>query len=386
MTSKTRMPEQLLYIDGRYQAAADGRCFDSINPANGSVIASVHQAGQADVDNAVASAERGFAAWSAMSAMQRSRVLRNAVSLLRERNDELAALEVLDTGKPIREAIAVDITTGADVIEYYAGLAPTIQGNHQPLSDTSFFYTRREPLGVCAGIGAWNYPIQIACWKSAIALAFGNAMIFKPSEVTPLSALRLAEIYSEAGLPDGVFNVLNGGGETGQMLVEHPRIAKVSFTGSTVTGKKILAGAAANVKEVTLELGGKSPLLVFDDCNLDSAVNGAMLANFFTQGEVCTNGTRVYVHDRIYDDFLDRLATKTAAIVIGDPTDPNTHIGALVSKEHMEKVLHYIGLAKQSGARQYFHYSRHTPETAPAVRPTLCVAPRQHSQVSGRAP
>lgn len=351
MTSKTRMPEQLLYIDGRYQAAADGRCFDSINPANGSVIANVHQAGQADVDNAVASAERGFAAWSAMSAMQRSRVLRNAVSLLRERNDELAALEVLDTGKPIREAIAVDITTGADVIEYYAGLAPTIQGNHQPLSDTSFFYTRREPLGVCAGIGAWNYPIQIACWKSAIALAFGNAMIFKPSEVTPLSALRLAEIYSEAGLPDGVFNVLNGGGETGQMLVEHPRIAKVSFTGSTVTGKKILAGAAANVKEVTLELGGKSPLLVFDDCNLDSAVNGAMLANFFTQGEVCTNGTRVYVHDRIYDDFLDRLATKTAAIVIGDPTDPNTHIGALVSKEHMEKVLHYIGLAKQSGAR-----------------------------------
>ncbi|MDW1988284.1 aldehyde dehydrogenase family protein, partial [Vibrio sp. 811] len=203
--------------------------------------------------------------WSAMTAIERSRILNKAVAILRERNDELAALEVADTGKPIQEAIAVDITTGADVIEYYAGLAPSLQGEQQPLNESQFFYTRREPLGICAGIGAWNYPIQIAMWKSAPALAAGNAMIFKPSEETPLTALKLAEIYSEAGLPDGVFNVVQGDYRVGQMLTAHPDIAKVSFTGESGTGKVVMGDSAKTLKQVTMELGGKSPLIVFDD-------------------------------------------------------------------------------------------------------------------------
>ncbi len=344
-------PEQMLFIDGQYVAAADGETFNSINPATGGLLAKCHKAKATDVDLAIVSARRGFEKWSATPAAERSRILRKAVDMLRECNDELAMLEVLDTGKPIREAIAVDILSGADVIEFYAGLAPTLQGAHQPLDEKRFFYTRREPLGVCAGIGAWNYPIQIACWKSAIALACGNAMIFKPSEETPLSALRLAEIYSEAGVPDGVFNVINGGADTGRLLVQHPDIAKVSFTGSTATGQKILVDAAESIKQVTLELGGKSPLIIFDDCDLGSAVNGALLANFYTQGEVCTHGTRVYVQANIYDKFLDSAATQTRRLIVDDPTKMTTQIGALVSEDHLRKVMHYIGLAKSSGAR-----------------------------------
>ncbi len=206
------------------------------------------------------SAVEGQKVWAAMTAMQRSRILRRAVDILRERNDELAALETLDTGKPLAETRSVDIVTGADVLEYYAGLVPAIEGEQIPLRETSFVYTRREPLGVVAGIGAWNYPVQIALWKSAPALAAGNAMIFKPSEVTPLTALKLAEIYTEAGVPDGVFNVLTGSGrEVGQWLTEHPLIEKISFTGGTSTGKKVMASASSSsLKEVTMELGGKS--------------------------------------------------------------------------------------------------------------------------------
>ncbi|HAB73121.1 MAG TPA: betaine-aldehyde dehydrogenase, partial [Pantoea sp.] len=205
----SRFAEQHLYIDGAYVPAAAGDTFDTINPANGEVLAKVHEAGRDDVDRAVAAARKGQKVWAAMTAMQRSRILRRAVDILRERNDELAALETLDTGKPLSETASVDIVTGADVLEYYAGLIPSLEGQQIPLRDTSFVYTRREPLGVVAGIGAWNYPIQIALWKSAPALAAGNAMLFKPSEVTPLTALKLAEIYSEAGVPDGVFNVVH---------------------------------------------------------------------------------------------------------------------------------------------------------------------------------
>lgn len=234
----SRMAEQQLYINGGYTPATSGRTFETINPANGEVLASVQAAGREDVDRAVESATRGQKIWAAMTAMERSRILRRAVDILRERNDALAKLETLDTGKAYSETSTVDIVTGADVLEYYAGLIPALEGSQIPLRDTSFVYTRREPLGVVAGIGAWNYPIQIALWKSAPALAAGNAMIFKPSEVTPLTALRLAEIYTEAGLPDGVFNVLPGvGAETGQYLTEHPGIAKVSFTGGVASGK-----------------------------------------------------------------------------------------------------------------------------------------------------
>jgi betaine-aldehyde dehydrogenase len=213
---------QRLYLGGAHVDATSNETFDTLDPATGETLATVQQASAADIDRAVQSAREGQRVWAAMTAMQRSRILRRAVELLRERNDELAELEMRDTGKPIAETKAVDIVTGADVIEYYAGLATAIEGQQIPLRPESFVYTRREPLGVCAGIGAWNYPIQIACWKSAPALAAGNAMIFKPSEVTPLTALKLAEIYTEAGVPDGVFNVVQGDGRVGAMLAAHP--------------------------------------------------------------------------------------------------------------------------------------------------------------------
>jgi betaine-aldehyde dehydrogenase len=239
--------------------------------------------------------------------------------------------------------------SGADCIEYYAGLAASLHGEHMDLGG-DFFYTRREPLGICAGIGAWNYPIQIACWKSAPALACGNAMIFKPAELTPLTALKLAEIYTEAGLPDGCFNVVQGFAETGQAMTRHPGIAKVSLTGEVGTGKKVMADAAQTLKHVTLELGGKSPLVIFDDADLEHAVNASMLANFYTQGEICSNGTRVFVQEGLHDAFLARLVEKTKGLKLGDPLDPATQVGALISKQHCEKVLGYIDLGRQQGA------------------------------------
>ncbi|PJC86140.1 betaine-aldehyde dehydrogenase [Vibrio sp. HA2012] len=340
-----------LYIHGSASEASSGEKFTTCNPATGETLAEIGQASEQDIETAVASAQKGFQQWSALSGAERGRILMRAVTILRERNDELAMLEVKDTGKPLQEAITVDITTGADVIEYYAGLAAGLQGQQQELGSEQFFYTRREPLGICAGIGAWNYPMQIAMWKSAPALAAGNAMIFKPSEETPLTAIKLAEIYTEAGVPDGVFNVVQGDYRVGQMLSRHPSIAKISFTGECGTGKKVMADAAATLKSVTMELGGKSPLIIFDDANLDNAVTGAMLANFYTQGEVCTNGTRVFVHDTIYDEFITRLTARTRKLIIGDPMDMQTQVGALISGEHMGKVLDFIKQGKASGAR-----------------------------------
>lgn len=345
------METRKLYINGQYQDATSGETFVTRNPATGEVLTQVQQASQQDVDAAVASAAAGQKVWAAMSGAERGRILLRAVAILRDCNDELAQLEVLDTGKPIQEADCVDVATGADVIEYYAGLAAAIQGEQQPLSDSSFFYTRREPLGVCAGIGAWNYPIQIAMWKSGPCLAAGNAMVFKPSEETPLTALKLAEIFTRAGVPDGVFNVVQGDGRVGQMLTNHPGIAKVSFTGEVGTGKKVMSASAQSLKSVTMELGGKSPLIVFPDAKLENAVSGAMLANFYTQGEVCTNGTRVFVHERIYDEFLDQLTARTEKLKIGDPLNPDTQIGALISEQHLGKVLEYIEAGKKAGAR-----------------------------------
>jgi betaine-aldehyde dehydrogenase len=348
-----RFELQKLYIDGGYVDASGTATFDAINPATGEVLAQVQRATEADVERAVASAEQGQKVWAAMTAMQRSRILRRAVDILRERNDELALLETLDTGKAYSETRYVDIVTGADVLEYYAGLVPAIEGEQIPLRDSSFVYTRREPLGVTVGIGAWNYPIQIALWKSAPALAAGNAMIFKPSEVTSLTTLKLAEIYTEAGLPDGVFNVLTGSGrEVGSWLTEHPRIEKISFTGGTDTGKKVMASASSSsLKEVTMELGGKSPLIIFDDADLDRAADIAMMANFYSSGQVCTNGTRVFVPTALKAAFEAKILERVARIRIGDPEDENTNFGPLVSFAHMDSVLGYIGKGKEEGAR-----------------------------------
>ncbi|MFM0663474.1 betaine-aldehyde dehydrogenase [Paraburkholderia sediminicola] len=343
---------QRLYIGGAYVDATSGETFDTLDPATGETLATVQQASAADVDRAVQSAREGQREWTVLTAMQRSRILRRAVDMLRERNNELAALETRDTGKPIAETQAVDIVTGADVIEYYAGLATAIEGQQIPLRPSSFVYTRREPLGVCAGIGAWNYPIQIACWKSAPALAAGNAMIFKPSEITPLSALKLAEIYTEAGVPAGVFNVVQGDGRVGAMLAAHPDIEKISFTGGVETGKKVMSLAgASSLKEVTMELGGKSPLLVFDDANLERAADIAMSANFFSSGQVCTNGTRVFVQRSVLERFEALVLQRVKRIRVGAPTDAGTNFGPLVSAAQLQKVLGYIENGVQEGAQ-----------------------------------
>ncbi len=338
------------YIDGRYQGLSGAETFDNVNPATGEVIAKVEIALEPVVEAAIAAAEKGQRAWAGLSGAERGRILNRASRLLRERNRELAELEVRDTGKPIQEAEAVDVASGADCFEYFAGVAGSIRGEQVALSN-AFVYTRREPVGVCVGIGSWNYPIQIACWKAAPALACGNAMIFKTSELTPTTPAKLAEILSEAGVPDGVFNVVHGDARTGQMLTTDPRIAKVSLTGSIGTGKKILAAAAATMKRTTMELSGKSALVVFADADLNQAVSAAMLGNFYTQGEVCTNCTRVYVEDTIHDAFLDLLVKRTSKLRIGDPLSHETQVGALISRPHMERVLSYIEAGKADGAR-----------------------------------
>jgi len=322
-----------------------------INPATGATLAELPVDGAAQVDAAATRAQKAQRAWAALGGAERGRILQRAARLLRERNDELARLETLNTGKPISETRTVDVLSGAECLEYYAGLAAGIAGEHLNLGPAAFGYTRREPLGVVAGIGAWNYPLQIACWKSAPALACGNAMIFKPAELTPLTALKLEEVYREAGLPEGLFQVVQGEAQTGALLTRHPLIRKVSVTGSVGTGKAVMADAAASLKQVTLELGGKSPLIVFEDAKIENAVAGALLANFYSAGEVCSNGTRVFVHRSIRAEFVARLRERTAAMRIGDPLDPATQVGALISEEHMEKVLGFIARGRAQGAR-----------------------------------
>ncbi len=338
------------FIAGEYLDNASGQTFDVINPATGKLAYRVEVADEKIRDAAITSSQQGFRTWSAMTGLERNRILLKAVELLRQRNDELAKIEVIDTGKPWQEASVVDVVTGADSIEYFAALALSIEGTQQDLGG-DFYYTRREPLGICAGIGAWNYPLQIACWKAAPALACGNSMIFKPSEETPHGALKLAEIFIEAGVPAGVFNVVQGDGEVGAWLTNHSAIEKVSFTGEVGTGKKVMAGAASNLKDVTMELGGKSPLIVFSDADIDDAVSAAMLGNFYTQGEVCTNCTRVFVQQEIYSQFIAQLKQRTEKnIVAGNPMDPETNFGALISEKHKNLVLDYIQKGTQEGA------------------------------------
>jgi betaine-aldehyde dehydrogenase len=330
---------------------APGERFASVNPATGEVLGYVIAAGAAQINAAVLAAQRGQRTWCAMSGAERARILRRAAELLRSRNQELAQLESRDTGKPIQETQVVDVVSGAECFEYFAALAQSLSGEHIDLGTQAFGYTRREPLGVVAGIGAWNYPLQIACWKAAPALACGNAMIFKPAELTPFTAEKLQEILLEAGLPPGVFQVVQGFADTGRLLTRHPAIRKVSLTGEVGTGKAVMSDAAQTLKNVTLELGGKSPLIVFEDAKLDNAVAGALLANFYSSGQVCSNATRVFVHTSVKAAFLERLLERVRAMRIGDPMDPATQVGPLVSEQHMHKVLSYIARGRAEGAR-----------------------------------
>ena len=344
-------PQASHFIDGAYVEDSAGTVIESIFPATGEVIARLHAATPAIVEKAVQAAKRAQKEWAAMSPTARGRILRRAADIMRERNRELSELETLDTGKPIQETIVADPTSGADSLEFFGGIIATaLNGSQIPLG-SDFAYTKRVPLGVVVGIGAWNYPQQIACWKAAPALAAGNAMVFKPSEVTPLGALKIAEILVEAGLPKGVFNVIQGDRDTGPLLVSHPDVAKVSLTGSVPTGRKVAGAAASQLKHVTMELGGKSPLIVFDDADLESAISGAMLGNFYSTGQVCSNGTRVFVHTALKERFLARLKERTEAILLGDPRDEATQMGPMVSRAQREKVLSYIEKGKAEGAR-----------------------------------
>ncbi|MCC4243930.1 betaine-aldehyde dehydrogenase [Stappia indica] len=372
------------FINGSYQEDPHGRPIENRYPATGEVIARLCAAGSETVNAAVAAARSGFRVWAATPAAERGRVLRRAADLLRERNRELSELETLDTGKPLQETLVADAASGADCLEYYGGLAATLTGEHIDLGG-SFAYTRREPLGVVGAIGAWNYPIQIACWKAAPALACGNAVVFKPSELTPLSALKLAEIFKEAGLPDGVFNVVQGYGETGAHLVEHPDVAKVSLTGSVPTGTKVAEIAARTLKHVTLELGGKSPLIVFDDAHLDNAVSAAINANFYSSGQICSNGTRVFVQKGLKEAFLERLAERTARARLGDPMDESVDTGPLVSQSQLDKVLGYIEAGRREGARLVCGGNRATVQGFPDglfVEPTVFADVADHMTIA----
>ncbi|KAL8804640.1 MAG: hypothetical protein Q9182_002448 [Xanthomendoza sp. 2 TL-2023] len=336
-------PPRHLYYNGKVQMAS-GPVFRSIDPSTAQPLADIHAASHSDIDSAIASAQKAFPTWSRTPPVVRARILLKAVQLLRDRNDEIAKSETQDTGKPFSETSTVDVVTGADVLEFFANLVAGggLNGETVQLREDAWVYTKKEPLGVCAGIGAWNYPIQIALWKSAPCLAAGNTMVYKPSEVTPLHGLILAQIYTEAGVPPGIFNIVNGGGDVGAYLTSHPGVAKVSFTGQVSTGKKVASSAAMNMKYVTMELGGKSPVIILPDADIDNAVDGAMMANFFSTGQVCTNGTRVFVPLGMKQTFETTLLEKMKHIRPGDLMDPNTNFGPLVSEVHYQKVLAYI--------------------------------------------
>ncbi len=338
------------FIAGAPVEDATGTPIDCLYPATGEQVARLHEATPAVIEQALASARAAQPGWAALSGAERGRVLTRAAAILRERNRELSELETLDTGKPLSETLVADAASGADALEHFGGLAAGLGGTHTRIANGDQHFTMREPLGLVVGIGAWNYPTQIACWKAAPALAAGNAMVFKPSETTPLGALKLAAILIEAGLPPGVFNVVQGRGAVGHALVTDPRVAKVSLTGSVATGRRVYQAAAEGLKQVTLELGGKSPLIVFADADLDSAVSGAILGNFYSSGQICSNGTRVFVERSLRPRFLRRLTRRMQGLVMGDPLDEATNFGPLVSERQMEIVLGFIRQGVEDGA------------------------------------
>lgn len=343
-------PKASHFVNGTYLEDAAGAAYESLHPATGSPIAKVHSATDAVIAQAIEAAQQAQKAWAKTPANERGRILIKAAEIIRRRNDEIARIETLDTGKAIQETLYVDAASAADNLEYFGNLVATLTSEHIPVTQTCFAYTLREPLGLVAAMGAWNYPIQTASWKAAPALAMGNALIYKPSEMTPLSALILAECLTEAGLPAGLINIVQGMGDVGEKLTTHKAIDKVSLTGSVPTGSKIMANAAPTLKHVSLELGGKSPLIIFDDAHLENAVSGAIMANFYSTGQVCSNGTRVFVQNGIREAFVDRLVERTKAIKLGDPLDPDTQMGPMISEKQANIVMGYIEKGKSEGA------------------------------------
>ena len=343
-----------LFIGGQWLDAADGRTYATINPATAEPITHVADAGERDVDLAVQAARQAFESgpWAEMSAADRAKILWRLGDLIDQHSDELGTLETLDNGKPIFESRYVDMPMAAEVFRYYAGWATKIHGETIPVRGPFLNYTLREPVGVVAAIVPWNFPLLLASWKVAPALTCGNTVVLKPAPWTPLTALRLAELAQQAGVPDGVLNVLTGSTrELGRALVRHPGVDKIAFTGSTATGQEIVRNSADTLKRVTLELGGKSTNIIFADADLDAAVKGATIGIFYGKGEVCAAGSRVFVEKKIKDEFIERLADRARKLQPGDPLDPKTRLGALVSEEQMQKVLSYIEKGRAEGAR-----------------------------------
>ena len=346
-------PRQL-FIDGRFVPAASGKTFATINPATEAVLADVAEADAADVDKAVAAARRAFetGAWSRMRARDRGKLLHRLAELIDTHRDELARLETLDNGKPISETRAVDVPSAVEIFAYYGGWADKLTGDTIPTGEDVFTYTLREPHGVCGQIIPWNFPLLMASWKLAPALCCGNTCVLKPAEQTPLTALRLAQLVQEAGFPPGVVNVLPGFGPTaGAAIVRHPDVDKIAFTGSTEIGRLIQREAAGTLKSVSLELGGKSPNVVFADADIEEAVQGAVRGIYFNQGEVCCAGSRLLVEEPVHDRFVEALAGYARKIRVGDPLDESTEMGAQVSEEQFQKILGYVEHGRKEGAK-----------------------------------
>ena len=351
MTTTAVMRKQL-FINGEWRDAASGKTIEVVNPATEEVIAAVPSADRPDIDAAVAAARAALdGPWGKLSARDRGRLLWKLGEKLMERADEVAALETLHNGKPIFESRQIEIPAAAECFQYYAGWADKIHGETIPVKGNYLTYTLREPVGVVAAIVPWNFPLLLTSWKVAPALACGNTVIIKPASQTPLTALALAEIAQQAGIPPGVLNVVTGpGSQVGQLLVEHPGIDKIAFTGDTSTGRAIMRGSADTLKHITLELGGKSPNIVFADADLDAAIRGATTGIFYGKGEVCAAGSRLLVDRSIKNEFVDKVAARAKKMVPGDPMDPKTRLGAISSMKQLETDLRYIATAKKEGA------------------------------------
>src|SRR5689334_16313745 len=342
-----------LFIDGQWVDSESGKTFKTPNPATGETLAEVAEADKADIDKAVVAARRAFEGkWSKLSARDRGRLLYKLSQLIEQHSADLAALETADNGKPIKESLYVDLPQVVENFEYFAGWATKIEGETIPVPGKMFNYTLREPVGVCGQIIPWNFPLLMAAWKLAPALAAGNTIVLKPAEQTPVGAMELASLIQEAGFPDGVVNIVPGYGETaGAALASHKGIDKIAFTGSTEVGKLIAKAAAENLTKVSLELGGKAPNVVFADADIEQAVNGAMMGIFFNQGQVCCAGSRLFLDERVKDEFLERFKEKSSRVKVGDPMDKSTQMGPQVSEEQLNRIKGYVDIAKGEGAQ-----------------------------------
>jgi betaine-aldehyde dehydrogenase len=339
-----------LFIDGKFVAAESGETLATLNPHDNSEIAQIAMAGKADIDKAVAAAQRAYPKWSRMAAMDRGRILLKLADLIEANSEQLAMLESLDTGHPIRDSRILDVPRTAVTYRYFGGMADKHQGDVVPVEQGFLNYVTREPLGVVGQVVPWNFPLMFTSWKMAPALAAGNCIVMKPSEITPLSSLRIAELMMEAGMPEGVVNMLPGlGSVAGQYIAEHPEIAKIAFTGSTATGRRIVEASAGNLKKVQLELGGKGANIVFEDAFLPAAINGAAWAIFHNQGQACIAGARLVLHESIAEEFLEKFTALAKSIRLGNPLDPNTEMGPLTSQMHRDRVLSYVDIAREQG-------------------------------------